>query len=152
MLGVSEKYNSDFGMQYFYPFPPGVLPVGTAPAGGNNYLGIPGNPVQTQFTIVNNDFVGIDLTCPTAESNPFEVGIKIGYVDIIQPMQDGNGNTRLAHSATVFGLGAGQPQRLFIPIDMPLNFIITVTLQDISAVANNLVYITVNGVQKRQVG
>ena len=150
-----NKITADMGMQYWYPAPPIVLPAGTAPAAPNNYLGVPGNPVTTEFQIINNDYVGVDLICPSAESMPFLVNLQVGYVSLMG-INGNNSATQAfqgAHSATVFGLSAGQPNRLFIPFDAPLNYNIKFTLQDINYVANvNLVYITIQGVQKYQKG
>ena len=146
---LSDRYNRDMGMQYWYVAPPVALPAGIAPAAGNNWLGVPGIITQTQFTIVNDDFVGIDLLC--VSDGPFLAQIQVGYVDLIAGI-DGQSQFLGGHSATLFGSNAGQPNRLFIPFDAPLNYVVTFKLQDISYAANNLVYITVNGVQKKQQG
>ena len=143
-----DVFTDKNGMQYWYAAPPIVLPVGTAPAGGNNWLGIPGAPVTTEFTIINNDFVGIDLLA--VSNGPFMCSISVAYVNLVA--QGSNPLFQGAHSDTLFGPNAGQPNRLFIPFTAPLQNIVSFTLQDLSYVANNLVYITINGVQKKQIG
>jgi hypothetical protein len=143
-----DKFTDKNGMQYWYAAPPIVLPVGTAPAAGNGYLGVPGAPVTTEFTIINNDFVGIDLLA--VSNGAFLCSITVASVTLMA--QGANALFQGAHSTTIFGPNAGQPNRLFIPFTAPLQNIVRFTLQDVSYVANNLVYITINGVQKKQVG
>ncbi len=143
-----DRFTDKNGMQYWYAAPPIALPTGTAPAAGNDYLGVPGTPVTTEFTVINNDFVGIDLLA--ISNGPFLVSITVAYVALMA--QGANPVFVGAHSETVFGPDAGHPNRLFIPFTAPLQNIVSFTCQDISYEANNLVYITINGVQKKQVG
>jgi hypothetical protein len=136
-----RQYNSEMGMQYWYQAPALVLSVGTAPAAGNNWLGIPGDPASTQFTIENDDFVGIDLVAQC--NGPFLVEVNVAYINLTDSP---------THWEGIFGISASYPNRLLIPFTAQLSQIVSFKCYDISYVANNLVYISIAGVQKKQVG
>lgn len=99
----------------------------------------PGAAVNATFSIINDDFDGIDLMAYW--TGPFLAQILVANVAM---------SPSPVHGYSIFSNVPGQPQRLFLPMRCRNQDTVQFNLQDISG-SPNVVYITVRGVQlKRQ--
>lgn len=98
----------------------------------------PGAITNASFTIINDDFDGIDLM--GYWTGPFLVEIFNAYTSL------SNGP---CHGYTIISNVPGQPQRLLLPMRARYNDTIQFALQDLSG-ALNVIFLTVRGVQLKR--